>query len=72
MEPYPECAKKPQQQPPTAQKVLQGLVQRERNFHNLKFNEFKTFEQIDIEKDKHFVKYISQYDLPTYNIYCKI
>ena len=57
MEPYPECAKKQPQPPPSAQQVLQALFQRERTLQNVGFNEFKSFDQLEIEKYKLFEKY---------------
>jgi hypothetical protein len=68
----PFCAKQPPRAPPTAEQVLQGLCQREQGFKSVKFTEFTSFDQLTIEKDKLLLKYSNQYDLPTYNMYCRI
>jgi hypothetical protein len=68
----PNCAKQPPRPPPTSEQVLQVLYKREQGYNSVKFNEFKSFDQVDLEKDKLFLKYNSHYDLPTYNLYCRI
>jgi hypothetical protein len=72
MEPYPECAKKPLRQPPNAQQVFQELYNREQIVNKMNFKEFKSFDQAELEKFKIFDKYVGLFELPGYNLYCKI
>jgi len=68
MEPYPECAQKPYRQPPSAEQVLQALYQREQKYQSVEFNQFKTFENLDIDRDKLLMKYTNHYELPKYKL----